>query len=64
MKRLSRVDIVKKICRLANLPDGKGTNGYFTRKQLIELMLRMENASLQGGEKVNAQIEDDDTKER
>jgi hypothetical protein len=50
--RSSRNDLVLKICRIFNLPNAKKSFGYFTRQQLIELVLKIEN--LQNGT-VNAE---------
>ena len=42
MIKSDRKDLIIKIIHLANLPPGKVTTGYMTRKQLIELMLYIE----------------------
>lgn len=44
LKKQKKVDRKRLVCRvihLADLPRGKGTAGYFTRKQLIELVARL-----------------------
>lgn len=44
-RRLSRSELVKKIVELAELPDGKASFdslGYFSRDQLLELLLYIE----------------------
>ena len=42
MLRSDRTDLVIKIVRLANLPPGKATGGYFSRHQLIDLVMYIE----------------------
>lgn len=42
MLKPDRKDLAIKIVRLTNLPPGLGTGGYFSRRQLIELVLYIE----------------------
>lgn len=42
MKKPSRVYLVQKIINAAKLPEGKKTLGYFTKEQLIELLVYLE----------------------
>jgi hypothetical protein len=42
VKCLSRSELTKKICQKANLPKGKKTNEYFTKDQLIHLLIILE----------------------
>lgn len=39
MKKPKRVDLIKIICQKTGLPEGKTTEGFFTREQLIELAI-------------------------
>lgn len=39
LKRMSRKDLTRKIILRANLPKGKVTEEYFTKEQLIHLLL-------------------------
>lgn len=43
MKRLKRPELVEQIVKKLNLPPGKGTNGYFTTEQLMELRIKLDN---------------------
>lgn len=36
--KIKRVELVKEICILFNLPGSKKSKGYFTKRQLIDLM--------------------------
>lgn len=38
-KRTNRPELIRNICNMINLPIGKKTYSYFTRKQLVELKL-------------------------
>lgn len=42
MRKSDRTELIEKIRRLANLPPGKDTQNYFTRGQLLELVLFLE----------------------
>jgi hypothetical protein len=42
VKCLSRGELTKKICQKANLPRGKKTNEYFTKDQLVYLLIMLE----------------------
>lgn len=42
MNKPDRKNLFLRIVRLANLPPGRGTKGYLTRRQLIELVLYLE----------------------
>jgi hypothetical protein len=42
-KKTIRNRLIYQICLLANLPKSKQTKDYFTRAQLIELKLLLEN---------------------
>lgn len=42
MRKPDREYLMAKICALANLPASKNTEGYFTREQLVELVLCLE----------------------
>jgi len=39
MKKPNRAELIKIICQKAGLPEGKTTEGFFTREQLVELAI-------------------------
>lgn len=42
-KKIHRLDLRKKIIKAASLPLGESTKGYFSRVQLLELLLFIES---------------------
>jgi hypothetical protein len=64
MKRPGRINLMRKVCRLANLPSTScRTCGYFTRTQLKELALYLEsvNEKLNGNHKKDEENGDTST---
>jgi hypothetical protein len=63
MSILTRTELVEKVRKLAGLSQGKETLGYFTRQQLLELVVRLESDDWQERDSARKELTADADKE-